>query len=158
LQASLFGNEIKKVSVRGISMHSVANTLRSATEASLIALEGVGSVVAASITEYINDKHTLRIFEKLQDAGVVALLPEGSNLAQTLNGKTFVLTGTLPSLSRDQAKEMIRERGGSISGSVSRKTDYVLAGADPGSKLDEAKKLEVKVIDEQEFRAMIATA
>ncbi|HNJ73100.1 MAG TPA: NAD-dependent DNA ligase LigA, partial [bacterium] len=74
------------------------------------------------------------------------------------SGKTFVLTGTLPSLGRNDAKKMIEDRGGKISGSVSKKTDYVLAGAEAGSKLDKAKELNVPVIDETEFLKMIGDA
>ncbi len=70
-------------------------------------------------------------------------------------GKTFVLTGTLPSMTRDEASAQIEARGGHVSGSVSKKTDYVLAGSEAGSKLDKAKQLGVKVIDEAEFRKML---
>jgi DNA ligase (NAD+) len=72
-----------------------------------------------------------------------------------ISGKTFVLTGTLPLLSRDEAKAMIKDRGGKVSSSVSKKTDYVLAGEEAGSKLEEAKKLNRPIIDEKEFRRMI---
>jgi len=72
-----------------------------------------------------------------------------------LAGKTFVLTGTLPSMTREEATEKIEALGGHVSGSVSKKTDYVLAGAEAGSKLDNAKELGVRVIDEKEFRKML---
>jgi len=72
-----------------------------------------------------------------------------------LAGKTIVLTGTLPSMTREEATEKIEARGGHVTGSVSKKTDYVLAGADPGSKFDKAKELGVKIIDEAEFRKML---
>ena len=71
-----------------------------------------------------------------------------------LAGKTFVLTGTLPSMTREEATEKIEALGGHVTGSVSKKTDYVLAGAEPGSKFDKAKELGVKIIDEAEFRKM----
>ena len=71
-----------------------------------------------------------------------------------LSGKIFVLTGTLPSMTREEATEKIEARGGHVTGSVSKKTHYVLAGADPGSKFDKAKELSVKIIDEAEFRKM----
>ena len=73
-----------------------------------------------------------------------------------LSGKTFVLTGTLDNYTRTDAKKEIEKRGGKVASSVSKKTDYVLAGADPGSKLDKAEKLGVKVIDEDEFKKLIA--
>ena len=72
-----------------------------------------------------------------------------------LAGKTFVLTGTLPSMTREEATEKIEALGGHVTGSVSKKTDYVLAGAEPGSKFDKAKELGVKIIDEAEFRKML---
>jgi len=72
-----------------------------------------------------------------------------------LAGKTFVLTGTLPTLSRDEAKKMIEDAGGKVSGSVSKKTDYVVAGSDPGSKLDKARELNVAVLDEDGLRAVL---
>src|SRR5205809_3355896 len=72
----------------------------------------------------------------------------------SLSGKTFVLTGTLPSMTREEATEKIEAFGGHVTGSVSKKTDYVLAGAEPGSKFDKAKELGVKIIDEGEFRKM----
>jgi DNA ligase (NAD+) len=72
-----------------------------------------------------------------------------------LSGKTFVLTGTLPSMTREEATEKIEALGGHVTGSVSKKTDYVLAGAEPGSKFDKAKALGVKIIDEAEFRKML---
>jgi DNA ligase (NAD+) len=72
-----------------------------------------------------------------------------------LAGKTFVLTGTLPSMTREEASEKIEALGGHVTGSVSKKTDYLLAGAEPGSKFDKAKELGVKIIDEAELRKML---
>jgi DNA ligase (NAD+) len=74
-----------------------------------------------------------------------------------LTGKTFVLTGTLPSMTREEASAKIESLGGHVSSSVSKKTDYVLAGADPGSKIDKAKELGVRILDEAEFRKMLAS-
>ena len=108
-----------------------------------------------SILSWIENPDHRKLFEALEDAGVVALQPEGSQTPQIFSGKTFVLTGTLPMLSRDEARAMIKDRGGKVSGSVSKKTDFVLAGGEAGSKLDDAKKLDVKIIDEAEFRKMV---
>ena len=95
------------------------------------------------------------MLEKFERNGVVCLVPERSSAAQVFEGKTFVLTGTLPTLPREDAKAMIKDRGGKVSSSVSKKTDYVLAGEDPGSKLAEANKLGVPVIDEETFKGML---
>ena len=108
-----------------------------------------------SLQTWAKEPEHKKLFEKLEDAGVVALQSEGSQTPQIFAGKTFVLTGTLPSMSRDEARAMIKDRGGKVSGSVSKKTDYVLAGSDPGSKLDDAKKLNVQVIDEVGFRKFL---
>jgi len=83
------------------------------------------------------------------------LQPEGSTLEQIFIGKTFVITGTLPDLSRDDATKMVKERGGKVSSSVSKKTDFVLLGESPGSKAARAKKLGVPTIDEKKFLGMI---
>ena len=86
-------------------------------------------------------------------AFVLNLLGEPTD--QRFAGKVFVLTGALPGMTRDEARELIESNGGRVTGSVSKKTDFVLAGADPGSKLDKANQLEVKVIDEAEFKKML---
>ena len=83
------------------------------------------------------------------------MLPEAGTDERILEGKTFVLTGELPSFTRDEAKDMIRKRGGSVSSSVSRKTNYVVAGENPGSKYDKARELGVTVVDESGFKALI---
>jgi len=94
---------------------------------------------------------------------VLDIHPKGSkhqkspNLPSSIAGKTFVLTGTLPTLSRDEASALIRDAGGSVTGSVSKNTDYVLAGEEAGSKLDKAKELGVKVLTEKEFLQMLET-
>lgn len=156
-QASLFGigAEAKKVDVRGVQMADLAKTLHDLSPESLAAIDGIGSVVAQSIVEWIADEDNRALLHKFGNGGVVALMLKGSHAPQIFTGKTFVLTGTLPSLSREEARSMIKERGGKVSGSVSKKTDYVLAGSDPGSKYDDAKKLNVKIIEEKEFRKML---
>jgi DNA ligase (NAD+) len=94
----------------------------------------------------------------LTRAGVQTELEQQAVIEETnqrFAGKVFVLTGTLPSMTRDEARELIETNGGRVTGSVSKKTDYVLAGADPGSKLDKANQLGVPVIDEDNFRKML---
>ncbi len=124
--------------------------LQSITIDELSSLEGIGPVVAESFVNYMNNNYHARIVKELIDI-VDIQLPEQSSAQQTLTGKTFVLTGTLETMSRDSAKEKIKERGGKVAGSVSKNTTYVVAGSDPGSKYDDAKKLGVEIIDEQQF-------
>jgi DNA ligase (NAD+) len=114
----------------------------------------VGPRVAEAISEYFSEPRNRELVERLRKSG---LKFEGGKKKRgtKLAGKTFVLTGTLPNLSRDEAKKMIEDAGGKVSGSVSKKTDYVLAGSDAGSKLDKARELNVAVIDEDGLTAML---
>jgi DNA ligase (NAD+) len=129
--------------------------LAKATEEDLLEVEEVGPRVAESILEFFRAPQNLKVIEKLRKAGLQfdsakVHKPEG-NLA----GKQFVLTGTLPRYSRDEAKKMIEEAGGRVTGSVSKKTDYVVVGADAGSKLDKARSLGVKTIEEGELLKLL---
>lgn len=117
-------------------------------------IENIGPVVAKSITEYFKEKDNLHFVERLQKNGVSIYNLKPTN--NKLKGMTFVLTGTLPTLTRDEAKEKINSLGGKVSSSVSKNTTYVLAGESAGSKLDDAQKLGVKIINEKEFKALIA--
>ncbi|MEK7494164.1 MAG: BRCT domain-containing protein, partial [Patescibacteria group bacterium] len=96
-----------------------------------------------------------RLLQKLADAGIIIHSPKVKKTAQKFTGKSFVLTGELETMTRDEAKEAIRARGGNVISSVSKNTDYVVAGAHPGSKYDTAEKLEVVIIDEKAFRKML---
>lgn len=154
-QTSLFGAGTHTVEVRGVTMEDVAATLQKSSTEEIAVINGIGPVVAASLVEWIADEDNRALLHKLGNGGVVALLPKRSRVRQVFEDKIIVLTGTLPTLGREEAKEMIKDRGGHVSGSVSKKTDFVLAGADPGSKIDDAQRLGVKVIEEQEFRAML---
>ena len=116
----------------------------------------VGPVVAASVARCFAEPHNIEVIEQLRAAGVN--WPEGDALATVsspIAGKTFVLTGTLPTLTRDEAKDMIEGLGGKVVGSVSKKTDYVVAGAEAGSKLDKAQALGVSILDEMQFRNLL---
>lgn len=118
----------------------------------------VGPVVAASIARFFAEVHNRDVVEQLRAGGVH--WPEGEPAAQVsspIAGKSFVLTGTLPTLTRDAAKDMIETLGGKVSGSVSKKTDYVVAGAEAGSKLDKAQALGLVILDEIQFRELIAS-
>jgi len=113
-------------------------------------LQDIGPVVAESIYQWFREKHNIEFLNKLDSNGVYIVKPKEGMPEQKLAGLTFVLTGSMASLTRDEAKAKIRELGGDVSSSVSRKTDYVVAGADPGSKHEKAKQLGVKTIDEKE--------
>ena len=138
-----------------VTLNGILQTLQSLSSDDLSQIEGIGEVVAESITNWVKDEDNRALVHKFENGGVVCLIPEGSTVEQIFAGKTFVLTGTLPSLSREEAKKMIKERGGKVSSSVSKNTDYVLAGSDPGSKADKAKELGVEMIDEDTFHKMI---
>jgi DNA ligase (NAD+) len=116
----------------------------------------IGPVVAKSIFEWFGEKENLKFVERLEKK-VKIIQPSPKALAgkQTLNGKSFVLTGTLESITRLGAKERIRELGGDVLESVSSKTDYVVVGSEPGSKAEKARKLGVKILNEQEFLKII---
>jgi DNA ligase (NAD+) len=127
-----------------------------ATEEQLCEIADIGAVTAAAVREYFALPETRDLIDRLQAAGVkTALSKSGEALPRIFEGKTFVLTGTLPTLSRDEASEMIRLRGGKASSSVSKKTDFVLAGEKAGSKLDKANALGVRIITEAEFLSML---
>ena len=114
----------------------------------------VGPRVAQAITEYFSEPRNRELVERLRKAGL-KFSGEKKLRGTKLAGKTFVLTGTLPKLSRDEAKKLIEDAGGKVSGSVSKKTDYVVAGTDPGSKLDKANELKVEVVDEDGLRKLL---
>ncbi len=116
-------------------------------------VDEVGPRIAESIVEFFSIPANRKLVERLGEAGL-AFKGKKKERGTKLAGKTFVLTGTLPKLTRDEAKKMIEDAGGKVTGSVSKKTDYVVAGADAGSKLDKAKELGVAVIDEEEMEKL----
>lgn len=130
-----------------------------ADEAMLEKVPDVGPVVAKSIRSFFSEPHNLAVVRSLRERGV--RWDEGPGAARpetgTLAGKTFVLTGTLPNLSRDQARELIEARGGKVAGSVSKKTDFVLAGDEAGAKLAKARELGIQVLDEDRLRQLLDT-
>jgi DNA ligase (NAD+) len=114
----------------------------------------VGPKIAESIAEFFGNPANRKLVERLGDAGL-AFKGQKKERGTKLAGKTFVLTGTLVRYTRDEAKKMIEDAGGKVAGSVSKKTDYVVAGADAGSKLDKAKELGVSVVDEMEMEKLV---
>ncbi len=125
-------------------------TLESAGVEELQDVNEVGPRIAESIVEFFSIGANRKLVERLREAGLT-LTGQKKKRGTKLAGKTFVLTGTLAHFTRDEAKKMIEDAGGKVTGSVSKKTDYVVAGADAGSKLDKAKELGVKVINEEEM-------
>ncbi len=138
-----------KLAAQALSPDSESNELEQ--------IEDIGPVVAKSVAEWFKDKNNLKFVEKLFKNGVKVIGPSApaAKFAKKLAGKTFVLTGALSSMSRDEAWAKIRQLGGRVSSSVSKKTDYVVVGEEPGSKYEQAKKLGVKIIGEKAFLDMI---
>ncbi len=153
-QTSLFGAEEDVKEILGIRVRDVLKTLSGYSAEEFNALNGIGDVNAQSLVTWFSDNDNQDLLHKLDEAGVVCLQAETAALEQVFADKTFVLTGTLPTLSREQARAMIKDRGGKVSGSVSKKTDYLLLGDDAGSKLDDAKKYGVPTLDEEQFKKL----
>lgn len=122
----------------------------------LLAVPDVGEVVAESIHAFFREPHNRTVIDALVAAGLTWPTVEKKTAGSLVAGKTFVLTGTLPTLTRDEAKDLLTAQGAKVSGSVSRRTNYVVAGADPGSKLTKAEELGVRVIGEEELRELLA--
>ena len=130
------------------------DALMNASEEELQEVNEVGPRIAESMVEFFKEPKNRDLIEQLRKAGV-AFTGKKRERGTALAGKTFVLTGTLPNLTRDEAKKMIEDAGGRVSGSVSKKTDFVVAGDEAGSKLDKAKELGVKVIEEKALRELL---
>ena len=130
------------------------SAIENAGEEELQDVEEVGPRIAKSIVEFFAEPKNRELVEELRAAGVT-MKGKKKERGTKLAGKTFVLTGTLAHFTRDEAKKMIEDAGGKVAGSVSKKTDYVVAGAEAGSKLDKAKELGVEVIDEDEMRKLV---
>ena len=121
-----------------------------ASEEDIGRVPNIGPVVAKSFYQFFREKENIRFIGKLLRNGV-EVVPAKRKAPGKLTGKTFVITGTLDSMSREEAKERIKNLGGEVNESVSKKTSYVVVGAEPGSKFDKAKELGVKTLDEKEF-------
>ena len=129
----------------------------SATEQELINLEEFGQTMADSVVEFFKEEKNISVIEKLKEAGVNTKLIESddADIPKIFEKMKIVLTGTLPTLKRNDAKEMIEKRGGKATSSVSKSTSFVLAGEEAGSKLTKANDLGIKVIDEEKFLQLI---
>jgi len=132
--------------------------LERATEAELAEIHGIGERIGASVTKFFADESNRRVLRRLGEAGVTLTEASFEEGPRALDGKTFVLTGALPTLTRDAATDLILRLGGRISSAVSKKTDYVVAGEDAGKKEADARRLGVKILDEAAFLALTRRA
>jgi DNA ligase (NAD+) len=127
--------------------------LMNANEEELEAIAGVGPEVASSIRSWFENSNNRELIKRLLRAGINCI-DINKKKSLPLKDKVFVFTGRLPSLSREQAKNIVRDLGGQIASTVGRKTDYVVAGDDPGSKLKKAKELKIPILSEEELLAL----
>ncbi len=130
------------------------DTLMDAERDRLLAVEGIGEIIAESIEHFFAQPRNREMVHRILDSGVHIIYPAPKSAAP-LEGKTFVLTGTLSAMSRSEAKKKIQDQGGKVAGSVSAKTDFVVVGDAPGSKLEKAKALGVRVVGEEEFLRLL---
>ena len=145
------------VNARALAAHfGSIDRLTAAGSEEVEGVEGIGPVLAATITETLAEKRNRELIDELRRLGLNFEQDQPTaDGERALDGKTFVLTGTLEGMTREQATERIEELGGKVTGSVSGRTDYVVAGADPGSKLDKARELDRPVISEDELRQLL---
>jgi DNA ligase (NAD+) len=129
---------------------------RAAQQEELGGIPGIGEVIAKSVTAFFSEPRNQKLVDRLKAAGVNTTEPQAVSAGGVLAGKTYVITGTLPNLSRAKATSLIEEAGGRVAGSVGKKTDALVAGDDAGSKLEKAKQLGVEVIDEAELLRRVA--
>ncbi|MGA9039187.1 MAG: NAD-dependent DNA ligase LigA [Terriglobales bacterium] len=158
LERVIFGLGIRMVGERTaqfLAEHfGSLDALETASEEQLQEVDEVGPRIAESIAEFFKESANRKLVERLREAGLT-LTGKKKERGTKLAGKTFVITGTLAHYSRDEAKKLLEDAGGKVTGSVSKKTDYVVAGSDAGSKLDKAKELEVPVIGEKEMEKLL---
>ncbi|NVM24639.1 MAG: NAD-dependent DNA ligase LigA [Desulfobacterales bacterium] len=157
-------NLIYALGIRNVGYHlagvlakhfkSIDNLAQQTTE-DLTQIHEIGPIVAESIYNFFHNPKNLRVLEKLRKGGVKFPAEKVETRVISLSGKTFVLTGGLDSFTRDEARKVIEDMGGRVSSSVSKKTDYVVVGKDPGSKYDSALKLGIQTLDEKDFKEMI---
>jgi len=155
--AVLILRNMKQVASKKIkSLRNVLDTFPSIAIEDWFNIKGIGEKSARSLVEWFNNKKNIKLLKRMEKLGVGVVFPVESQVTSfKLRDKIFILTGELKNFTRDEAKDIIRKRGGDVSSSVSKKTDYVVAGENPGSKYDKAKELGVKIIDEEEFVKLI---
>ena len=160
LDKLLFGLGIKhvgqKVAKLLLKRFPSLEKLSQATFMELISINDIGEAIANSVINYFSSDYAKALIEKLKNKGLPTEMQVEAHIEHELiTGKTFVLTGKLEQFTRDEAFALIEKMGGKISSSVSKKTDFVIAGSDAGSKLEKANSLGVKVLDEQAFKEMM---
>lgn len=151
---------VGEATAKSLAEHFLSlNNLMLASEEDLVKIEDVGPVVAASIAHFFAESHNRAVLEQLEQVGVQPLQSDtqvGVNEKTAITGKTFVLTGTLPNWTREQAKMHIEQSGGKVTGSVSKKTDFVVAGVEAGSKLLRAQQLGVVILNEEALKELLS--
>ena len=147
---------VGKAAAKAILKHfgSIPELVKASQE-ELTEVNDVGEITALSIRNYFEEKKNQRILERLEAYGVNMEQEEATRQAATLEGLTFVITGTLPSMDRKEAAALIEAHGGKVTGSVSKKTNYLLAGENAGSKLTKAQDLGIEILTEEELKAML---
>ncbi len=131
------------------------DALMNASKESIEEIDSIGPKIAQSVVEFFNQDHNREIVAKLRNNGLNLVMEQKQQASQKLDGKTFVLTGSLPSLTRKEATQLIEKHGGKTTSSVSGNTDYLLAGDSPGSKYDKAKELDIPILDQNTFLDLI---
>ena len=141
----------KKLADHFLSIDVLANAAEDAIEE----IHEIGPSISKSVNRFFSEKHNIKLIERLRTAGLTLSSEPKKLKSDSLSGKSFVLTGTLSSMSREAAKEIIQEHGGKVTGTVSKKTDYVVTGEAPGSKFADAKKLGITILTEEQFLELI---
>jgi DNA ligase (NAD+) len=132
------------------------DALAAASTEQIAETNGIGPILAENIAEQLAEPEEIELIERLRSAGLQFVGEAPGSSEGPLKDKTFVLTGSLPNMTRDQARALIEGAGGRVTSSVSKKTDYVVAGAEAGSKLEKAERLEIKILDEDSLKSLIA--
>jgi DNA ligase (NAD+) len=161
----LFGLGIRHVGERGAAVlarrYRTITALAAASAEELAATNEIGPVIAESVFQFFANEENQHTIARLCDAGVSMEesppADSGTTSPQVLAGKVFVLTGTLPHLTRQEAQGLITAAGGRVTSSVTRKTDYVVAGTDPGSKYEQAQRLEIPILAEEDLHKLLST-
>jgi DNA ligase (NAD+) len=133
---------------------SIENLANQSTE-DLTRVHEIGPIVAQSIKNFFQNPKNLRVLERLKNGGVIFPVEEAETQEKPLTGKAFVLTGSMDAFTRDEARKIVEEMGGRVNTSVSKKTDYLILGKEPGSKYDKAQRLGINILNEMDFKSMV---